>query len=118
MTENSAIFNARRGAGSFRPHRQPAPTAQDCLKRGNGANWRTTRQLSGECRLTLSHNGQVGRAANPRLAPRFEGPLMADDLPHEFGRILVGKSDIIPINRPPTGSKQSPRACLPRALVR
>jgi hypothetical protein len=43
MTENSAIFNARHGAGSFRPHRQPAPTAQDCLKRGNGANWRTTR---------------------------------------------------------------------------
>jgi hypothetical protein len=51
MTENSAIFNARHGAGSFRPHRQPAPTAQDCLKRGNGANWRTTRQLSGECRF-------------------------------------------------------------------
>jgi hypothetical protein len=51
MTENSAIFNARHGAGSFHPHRQPAPTAQDCLKRGNGANWRTTRQLSGECRL-------------------------------------------------------------------
>jgi Domain of unknown function (DUF1998) len=51
MTENSAIFNARRDAGSFRPHRQPAPTAQDCLKRGNGANWRTTRQLSGECRI-------------------------------------------------------------------
>ena len=51
MTENSAIFNARHDAGSFRPHRQPAPTAQDCLKRGNGANWRTIRQLSGECRL-------------------------------------------------------------------
>jgi hypothetical protein len=51
MTENSAIFNARHGADSFRPHRQPAPTAQDCLKRGNGANWRTTRQLSGECRI-------------------------------------------------------------------
>ena len=51
MTENSAIFNARHGADSFRPHRQPAPTAQDCLKRGNGANWRTTRQLSGECRF-------------------------------------------------------------------
>jgi hypothetical protein len=50
MTENSAIFNARHGAGSFHPHRQLAPTAQDCLKRGNGANWRTTRQLSGECR--------------------------------------------------------------------
>jgi hypothetical protein len=51
MTENSAIFNARHGAGSFHSHRQPAPTAQDCLKRGNGANWRTTRQqLSGECR--------------------------------------------------------------------
>ena len=33
MTENSAIFNARHDAGSFRPHRQPAPTAQDCLKR-------------------------------------------------------------------------------------
>ncbi len=28
----------------FRPHRQPAPPAQDCLKRGNGANLRTTRQ--------------------------------------------------------------------------
>jgi hypothetical protein len=53
MTENSAIFNARHGAGSFHPHRQLAPTAQDCLKRGNGANWRTTRQLSGECRLNL-----------------------------------------------------------------
>src|SRR3984893_18536289 len=39
MTENSAIFNARHGAGSSHPHRQPAPTAQDCLKRGNGANW-------------------------------------------------------------------------------
>ena len=51
MTENSAIFNARHGAGSFHPHRQLAPTAQDCLKRGNGANWRMTRQLSGECRL-------------------------------------------------------------------
>ena len=50
MTENSAIFNARHGAGSFHPHRQLAPTAQDCLKRGNGANWRMTRQLSGECR--------------------------------------------------------------------
>jgi hypothetical protein len=49
MTENSAIFNARHGAGSFHPHRQPAPTAQPCLKRGDGANWRTTRQLSGEC---------------------------------------------------------------------
>ena len=36
MTENSAIFNARLGAGSFHPHRQAAPTAQDCLKRGNG----------------------------------------------------------------------------------
>ena len=59
MTENSAIFNARHDAGSFRPHRQPAPTAQDCLKRGNGANWRTTRQLSGECRLkeTAGHRG-------------------------------------------------------------
>jgi hypothetical protein len=32
MTENSAIFNARDGPGSFHPHRQPAPTAQDCLK--------------------------------------------------------------------------------------
>jgi hypothetical protein len=51
MTENSDIFNARHGAGSFHPHRQPAPTAQDCLKRGNGANWRTIRQLSGECRF-------------------------------------------------------------------
>ena len=51
MTENSAIFNARHGAGSFHPHRQLAPTAQDCLKRGNGANWRMTRQLSGECRI-------------------------------------------------------------------
>ena len=38
MTENSAIFNARHGGGSFHPHRQPAPTAQDCLKRGTGAN--------------------------------------------------------------------------------
>ena len=54
MTENSVIFNARHAAGSFHPHRQPAPTAQDCLKRGNGANWRTTRQLSGECRLNAS----------------------------------------------------------------
>jgi hypothetical protein len=36
MRENSAIFNARHGAGSFHPHRQPAPTAQDCLKLGNG----------------------------------------------------------------------------------
>ena len=51
MTENSAIFNARHGAGSFHPHRQPAPTAQDCLKRGTGANSRTARQLSGECRF-------------------------------------------------------------------
>ena len=38
MTENSAIFNARHGGGSFHPYRQPAPTAQDCLKRGTGAN--------------------------------------------------------------------------------
>ena len=38
MTENSAIFNARHGGGSFHPHRQPVPTAQDCLTRGNGAN--------------------------------------------------------------------------------
>jgi Transposase DDE domain group 1 len=38
MTENLAIFDARHGAGSFHPHRQPAPTAQDCLTRGNGAN--------------------------------------------------------------------------------
>ena len=38
MTESSAIFNARHGGGSFHPHRQPAPTAQDCLKRGTGAN--------------------------------------------------------------------------------
>ena len=44
MRENSAIFNARHGAGSFHPHRQPAPTAQGCLKLGNGAIWRTTRQ--------------------------------------------------------------------------
>jgi hypothetical protein len=51
MTENSAIFNARHDAGSFHPHRQPAPTAQHCLTGGNGANWRTTRQLSGECRF-------------------------------------------------------------------
>ena len=36
MTENSAIFNARRGAGSFRPHRQPAPTAQDCQNAETG----------------------------------------------------------------------------------
>jgi hypothetical protein len=28
-------------------------TAQDCLKRWNGADWRTTRQLSGERRLFL-----------------------------------------------------------------
>src|SRR5246127_1450486 len=33
MTENSAIFNARNGAGSFHPHRHAAPTAQDRLKR-------------------------------------------------------------------------------------
>ena len=51
MTENSVIFNARHGAGSFHPDRQLALTAQDWLKRGNGANWRTTRQLSGECRI-------------------------------------------------------------------
>jgi Transposase DDE domain group 1 len=38
MTENLAIFNARHGAGSFHPHRQPAPTAQDCLTHGNEAN--------------------------------------------------------------------------------
>src|ERR1700704_4340218 len=49
MRKNSAIFNARHGAGSFHPHRQPAPTAQEGLKIGNGAIWRTTRQLSGEC---------------------------------------------------------------------
>jgi hypothetical protein len=36
MRKNSAIFNARHGAGSFHPHRQPAPTAQECLKLGNG----------------------------------------------------------------------------------
>jgi hypothetical protein len=38
MTENSAVFDARHGAGSSHPHRQPAPTAQVCLKRGKGAN--------------------------------------------------------------------------------
>ena len=64
MTENSAIFNARHGADSFRPHRQPAPTVQDCLKRGNGANWRTTRQLSGECRL----RGESGGSSECRPA--------------------------------------------------
>jgi hypothetical protein len=42
MTENLAIFDARHGAGSFHPHRQPAPTAQDCLTRGNGANCERT----------------------------------------------------------------------------
>ena len=50
MTENSAIFNARHGGGSFHPHRQPAPTAQDCFKRGTRAT-ANDRQLSGECRL-------------------------------------------------------------------
>src|ERR1700730_3156559 len=59
MTENSVIFNARHAAGSFHPHRQPAPTAQDCLKRGNGANWRTTRQLSGECRMKQVEIAQI-----------------------------------------------------------
>jgi hypothetical protein len=42
----------------------------------------------------MSNNGDVRRAANPRLAPPFEEPPMADDPPHEPGRILVGKSDI------------------------
>ena len=65
MTENSAIFNARHGADSFRPHRQPAPTAQDCLKRGNEANWRTTRQLSGECRLKFCRDRLGLRAGEP-----------------------------------------------------
>jgi hypothetical protein len=51
MTENSAIFDTRHGAGSSHPHRQPAPTAQVCLNHGNGVNWRATRRLSGECRL-------------------------------------------------------------------
>ncbi len=50
MTENSAIFDTWHGAGSSHPHRQPAPTAQVCLKHGNGVNWRATRRLSGECR--------------------------------------------------------------------
>jgi hypothetical protein len=36
----------------------------------------------------------VRGAANPRLAPPYEDPFMADDLPHEPGRILVGNSDI------------------------
>jgi len=57
MTENSVIFNARHGAGSFHPHQQPAPTAQDCLKGGTGANWQTTRQLSGECRRNSQGGG-------------------------------------------------------------
>ncbi len=34
------------------PPSTPA-TAQDCLKRETGANWRTTRQLSGECRFEM-----------------------------------------------------------------
>jgi hypothetical protein len=72
MTENSAIFNARHDAGSFRPHRQPAPTAQDCLKRGNEANWRTTRQLSGECRFkatlaTSVYRHMIRRVRSGRL---------------------------------------------------
>jgi hypothetical protein len=40
MTENTAIFNARHGAGSFRPHRQPANGAglPKTRKRGKLAN--------------------------------------------------------------------------------
>jgi hypothetical protein len=71
MTENSAFFNARHGAGSFRPHRQPAPTAQDCLKRGNGANWRTTQQLSGECRFHRASNKNLAGRKASRGAPKL-----------------------------------------------
>jgi hypothetical protein len=73
MTENSAIFNARLGAGSFHPHRQAAPTAQDCLKRGNGANWRTTRQLSGECRFIRRSFRDL--TSNKQPNPRRSNPL-------------------------------------------
>ena len=75
MTENSAIFNARHGAGSFHPHRQLAPTAQDCLKRGNGANWRMTRQLSGECRLKQLNAVKDVRRAAALVNERYERPL-------------------------------------------
>jgi SAM-dependent methyltransferase len=69
MTENSAIFDTRHGVGSFHPHRQPAPTAQACLKRGNGTNWRTTRQLSGECRVMTSAEAWFQRPGP--IADRF-----------------------------------------------
>src|ERR1700730_14218717 len=82
MTENSVIFNARHAAGSFHPHRQPAPTAQDCLKRGNGANWRTTRQLSGECRLY----------AKNLISRNLLGPEPADTLAINF---LIRRIDIL-----------------------
>jgi len=41
MTENSAIFNARYGAGSFRPHREPGANGAGLpktRKRGKLAN--------------------------------------------------------------------------------
>jgi hypothetical protein len=79
MTENSAIFAARHGAGSFHPHRQPAPTAQACLKRQNGANRRATRQLSGEFRL-------IGAAWGRHYFSRC--PILKLE-PGTFGRVLV-----------------------------
>ena len=64
MTENWAFFNARHGVGSFHPHRQPEPTVQACLKRGKEASWRTTRQLSGECRFNTRGNGLLDGGQN------------------------------------------------------
>jgi nucleoside-diphosphate-sugar epimerase len=91
-TENWAIFNARHGAGSFHPHRH-APTAQDCLKRGNGANWRTARQLSGECRLEgcRRHRWRGSKKwleSAPAVALQFAAEI---GLVPEAGRSLLGQ---------------------------
>jgi hypothetical protein len=81
MTENSAIFNARHGAGPFYPHRQPEPTAQDCLKRGEGANWRTIRQLSGECRLKAGRKTNMRKLAFAALGSfLLASPTLADTI--------------------------------------
>src|SRR3977135_26999 len=107
MTENSAIFNARHDAGSFRPHRQPAPTAQDCLKRGNGANWRTTRQLSGECRIEILEAVEAIAAIAEHLAglahiAKLPGELQQAHL--SFDNLLVLRHRRCPHKKPRPGA--------------
>ena len=46
-----------------------APAARDCLERRKGANWRTTRQLSGGCRVEFLDGIELVRRQAQTAAP-------------------------------------------------